>query len=81
MKKVLLLVAVLAVGFVSCEGMEDIDPVETACAMCDMLDESGICMMVNEIQAQKCAPGETLVFANLKEAFEDGVPLETECRE
>jgi hypothetical protein len=80
MKKALLLVAVLAVGFASCDGMGDIDPVETACALCDMLDESGICMMVGELQAVRCKPGETLVFTNLKEALEDGVPLETACR-
>lgn len=80
MKKTLLIVAILAVGLVSCDGFGDIDPVETMCALCDALDESGICMMVNEVQAKKCQPGETLVFTNLKEALEDGVPLETGCK-
>jgi hypothetical protein len=74
-----LMVAVLLV-LPACNGLGDVDPVETACAMCQILEESGICEIIQELEADKCAEGEQLVFTNLEKALEDGVPLETACR-
>lgn len=78
-----LLIGVLVVaplGLVSCDQLGDIDPVETACALCDMINESGVCSVISSLKAEKCEEGEELVFTNLGAALRDGVPLETACR-
>ena len=78
----LALVALIGLTFASCEGEggNGVDPIETACEICVMLDESGICDMIQELEAEKCAAGQTLVLTNVQAALEDGVPLETGCR-
>jgi hypothetical protein len=76
----LVVVAVLALGTVACEEFGDVDPVQLACDVCAMVEESGICEIIQTEQAERCGEGEVLVFTNLKAAVEEGVPLETACR-
>jgi hypothetical protein len=74
-----LVVLIAALGLVSCEELGDIDPVETACALCEILDESGICDMIQTLE-EDCKEGETLVLTNVNAALKTGAPLGTDCR-
>lgn len=76
-------VVVLTAGllaFPACDTIGNIDPVETVCAVCETVAESGVCDMLQSMEAEKCEPGETLVFVNLEEAVAKGESLETDCR-
>jgi hypothetical protein len=52
----LVVVAVLALGTVACEEFGDVDPVQLACDVCAMVEESGICEI---IQVEEGVPLET----------------------
>lgn len=79
MRNWLMIVAVL-MFLPACDGPGEIDPIEAACGVCQMLDESGICDVIQQLHAEKCEPGQELVIVDLKGSFEENLPIVTECR-
>lgn len=70
MRKVTVVVLMLVLATLpftsACDQLPDIDPVETLCGICQILDESGLCSMVQS-EAAECAEGERYVLLNLEE--------------
>ncbi len=69
MKLKVLGVALLGLVVAGCDQFGDVDPIETACAMCEILDQTGICQMTQSEQKQ---------FAGCTEAQDVAVKFEGE---
>jgi hypothetical protein len=84
---VVLAAALASIG-VGCDVIGDIDPVGAICTLCEMVDEAGLCEMV-QTKSVECKEGEVVVLVGLDEVLKeieagnkDNIDLQSrvECR-
>ena len=81
MRRLIAVLTICTLPFlVACEGLPGgDDPVGLVCDLCQALDESGICEALQSKTEAECGAGEILVITNLREAIDDGGPLQLRC--